>query len=1594
MNSLSTVACNSNPHRLTTTHRYICFPYKFRSSRLKTAMFSCHASVKITQCDGSSCGVDDHAAAQSPRKLTNSMRKFYEQGVKGLDVCTESPPAPAINKRKRRFVAGSDSDDSGRPRKRARSSTTSSTGQTDEIESDIATPASNLVLAAVTFHIDEPGQIQHHDPACVLPVSLDDNIYLQLGTEGSSRRSAGRRRMTPAHATEHVELDFDFSISIPRSTADAPCSSELRIYGSHVETHVDAYEVLKDVQVCLKRSRKGRSNRVGTQCTLLPPSTTRRTWDLVISLTWELQRPGIEDERTDDILWGLSCLKKYTCIDGVDAASGSAAANVSGSLTWKPEDFYNYVHTTSPDDEVSSKIQTKMLESELYPFQRRAVNWLLRREGVGFSNGELVPLQPQYSRDNLPPSFTKMRAKHGVDTRDVYVSKEMAMVTLDPAACRIPQEVKGGILAEEMGLGKTVELVALIALHKRAQSGKQWDAYSMTEVTRSGATLIVTPSSLIQQWKSEINRHAPSLRVHEFKGTTTASHAPKARYAAASTETLLKFDIVLTTYAVLRREVHFARPPPDRSTRHGTAKEARRRSPLVEIHWWRVCLDEAQMVENGVSKAAEVARLIPRVNAWAVSGTPLRKNVQDLRGLLAFLRYEPYCRHEKLFSGMERRVFRELFGRIALRHTKAGVRHELSLPPQKRVVITVPFTPVEEQNYANLFAEMCGAIQMTPEGNPAVDDWDPKDYTEQMRRYLIRLRQTCLHPQVGGRNRKALGRRNVPLRTVADVLEVMIGQNETSIRNAECDFIAETLTRGHIYAHAKDIPHRAKKALEIYDNALQLANEFVEDCRRELVEEMAKAKAKAKAGSEDKEHEEDSQDEEGKDEEQAEKDDRVRAGRNILRRALEAQHACLFYTGTAYYQMKSNADIVEPESEEFQRLEKLETEFYDRAKVVRKELLQENRTRAEKSMAILNRKVKNQGLAPLQPLQDIDDVGGIENRKTLERIDQLIDTLNEQGELLSKWRAKAVDILQLPLVDTDETETTGDEYENSTKQQDDLVIYMTALRAIQADRHFTLTGQENFRVDDEIRTAIRQARNGEGHAPQLMLQLMERRNALKSKPMDPNLRGVLCELRHLETSIQWQVEMGRPRAAMELSIIQQQMKRLQGIQSTETKTLSSLELEHNQYHQTMNRRIAFYAQLQQISDTVAPYKEEMDERLDRQALGEHEKKEEKITKQLASLRTRRRFLHHLKHESNTEDGPRSCAICTGLIEIGSLTSCGHVFCKECLRMWYRSHRSCPQCRKHLTIEDFQDITYRPQELQAIQEDMGQLEQASSSASGTPMSNLSSLYSDMSGTTMQEIKGVELNGSYGTKIDTMSRHVLWLRQNDPGSKCIIFSQYSDFLGVLAEAFTKFKIGHTSITARDGIEKFKNSASVECFLLDAKSNASGLNLTNATHVFLAEPMINSALELQAIARVHRIGQQRETAVYMYLVSDTVEEAIYDISVNRRIKHMGSQSSTVTSRVVSRAATPGAAAQEKAMDDANNREIERAPLSMLLDKKKGRGEFVDEGDLWNCLFSQAQRRPVSPDLQRTVDRHLRAEAAQQRLLQGSDESDGINP
>lgn len=119
-----------------------------------------------------------------------------------------------------------------------------------------------------------------------------------------------------------------------------------------------------------------------------------------------------------------------------------------------------------------------------------------------------------------------------------------------------------------------------------------------------------------------------------------------------------------------------------------------------------------------------------------------------------------------------------------------------------------------------------------------------------------------------------------------------------------------------------------------------------------------------------------------------------------------------------------------------------------------------------------------------------------------------------------------------------------------------------------------------------------------------------------------------------------------------------------------------------------------------------------------------------------------------------------------------------------------------------------------------------------------------------------------------------------------------------------------------------------------------------------MYLCEPLLNTALELQAISRVHRIGQTRSTTVWQFTISSTVEESIFRLSSEKRLE-------MIRRDYVKRDSTePGLPiVSNQALDVSNSYQ-----LSNLNSKMIGRGaagEHIGSDDLWTVLFGYNDMR-----------------------------------
>jgi E3 ubiquitin-protein ligase SHPRH len=300
--------------------------------------------------------------------------------------------------------------------------------------------------------------------------------------------------------------------------------------------------------------------------------------------------------------------------------------------------------------------------------------------------------------------------------------------------------------------------------------------------------------------------------------------------------------------------------------------------------------------------------------------------------------------------------------------------------------------------------------------------------------------------------------------------------------------------------------------------------------------------------------------------------------------------------------------------------------------------------------------------------------------------------MNVQADAFWKMRQKMIDFLKQSLIDEDEgVELQGDEYESSTKHQDEMYAYMEALRALFADRSDAVSGQENTLIRHEMKQLLRSAKEGEGPAPEVLIKLLAKRDACRVPAELGSLRGIMTEIRHLITALQWQE--GNARARAELSIASDILQHAQKLMNAQSKSITALEQEVNQFRDTMNSRLDYYRALQKISDTVAPYEEEkVGQPIDMKGFNSMLTEEARRSEKLSTLLSKKRYLEHLKTESSSNITTRICTICQCEFEVGTLTVCGHQFCKECIQLWYAEHKNCPICKRRLKGTDFWDIT--------------------------------------------------------------------------------------------------------------------------------------------------------------------------------------------------------------------------------------------------------------------------------------------------------------
>lgn len=117
------------------------------------------------------------------------------------------------------------------------------------------------------------------------------------------------------------------------------------------------------------------------------------------------------------------------------------------------------------------------------------------------------------------------------------------------------------------------------------------------------------------------------------------------------------------------------------------------------------------------------------------------------------------------------------------------------------------------------------------------------------------------------------------------------------------------------------------------------------------------------------------------------------------------------------------------------------------------------------------------------------------------------------------------------------------------------------------------------------------------------------------------------------------------------------------------------------------------------------------------------------------------------------------------------------------------------------------------------------------------------------------------------------------------KVLIFSQFTSFLSLIKDRLVEQGITHEYLDGQtrdrtERVKRFQEDPEIKVFLISLKSGGVGLNLTAARYAFIMDPWWNPAVEEQAMARAHRIGQEKQVIVYKVVVKDSIEEKILEL------------------------------------------------------------------------------------------------------------------
>jgi hypothetical protein len=297
----------------------------------------------------------------------------------------------------------------------------------------------------------------------------------------------------------------------------------------------------------------------------------------------------------------------------------------------------------------------------------------------------------------------------------------------------------GGILADDMGLGKTLQALAWLLWLRQGHAADQVTGLLGSPSDSSASpsppaalaspgspsvpaampavppALVVCPKSVMDNWRAEVERFTPGLRVRTWRADELADFH----------ERLGEGDLHVLNYSQLR-----------------LLGEG-----LTGVHWLAVILDEGQYIKNPSSQTAQVARALKATHRLVLSGTPIENRLLDLWSLLTFAmpgvlssRHHFARVYDAKGDPLARRRLAARVRPFLLRRTKGQVAQDLPARVEEDL-----FCEIEGEQQALYRAELKRARQIL------LRIQTPQELAREQFHFLtslLRLRQICCHPRL------------------------------------------------------------------------------------------------------------------------------------------------------------------------------------------------------------------------------------------------------------------------------------------------------------------------------------------------------------------------------------------------------------------------------------------------------------------------------------------------------------------------------------------------------------------------------------------------------------------------------------------------------------------------------------------------------------------------------------------------------------------------------------------------------------------------------------------------------------------------------